>query len=54
MTREKLAILFTEWKTRYDADPEAFMDCEAFKGQPPEDYGEGAAIYFLWLQEQLG
>lgn len=47
------ASVFTEWKSRYDADPEVFQSCEAFKGQPPLDYGDGAARYFLWLLKDM-
>ena len=53
MTKEYLTLLFEEWKRRYDANPEAYQSCEAFKNDPPESYGEGAATYFLWLANEL-
>ena len=49
MTEEQAAVLFTEWKLRYDENPEAFSNCEAFQKTPPKTYGEAAARYFLWL-----
>ena len=53
MSKEELAIVFEEWKSRYDKNPEEYQSCEAFKADPPESYGEGAAVYFLWLMDQL-
>lgn len=49
MSKEELTYLFTDWKARYDENPEGFQDCPAFAADPPESYGEGAAVYFLWL-----
>lgn len=53
MDEGQLADVFTEWKTRYDADPDSYQSCAAFEKDPPRDYGTGAARYFLWLVEDM-
>lgn len=49
MTVKDLASVFTEWKGRYDANPDSYGNWEDFLADPPESYGEGAARYFLGL-----
>lgn len=53
MDEGQLADAFTEWKTRYDTDPDSFQGCAAFEKEPPRTYGDGAARYFLWLIEDM-
>lgn len=53
MTTEQLALVFEEWKRRYDADPNLFDSCEAFEKEPPKSYGDGAARYFEFLIDEL-
>lgn len=48
-----LADVFTEWKRRFDLDPDEFQTCEAFAGSPPLEYGEAAAAYFTWLRDEM-
>lgn len=48
-----MAAVFTEWKARYDADPNLFDSCEVFQAAPPKDYGDAAARYFLWLAQEM-
>ena len=54
MTVEWAAVLFEEWKRRYDANPEGYMTCAQFKADPPQSYGEGAARYFFELDAEMG
>lgn len=53
MNEAELSTVFTEWKTRYDADPSTFQDCPTFEAEPPKTYGEGAARYFIWLTNDM-
>lgn len=53
MTHKQLAAVFEEWKRRYDEDPEAYQNHEAFLADPPDSYGDGAATFFLWLIADL-
>lgn len=53
MNEISAAIVFEEWKKRYDENPDLFPTCEEFAANPPKSYGDGAARYFLWLFDQL-
>jgi hypothetical protein len=47
---QTLDAAFTQWKSDYDADPEAFASHADFVADPPASYGERATRYlFLYL-----
>lgn len=54
MSQAWMAVLFEEWKRRYDADPDEFMNCNQFEADPPATYGEAAARYFWNLDHEMG
>lgn len=55
VTVDALAAVFTEWDRRYREDPEGYESDVArlLRGQEPEEYGDGAAAYFVELAAEL-
>lgn len=53
MTEEIAVALFTEWKRRYDEDPESFYSDEEWKGFEPPTYGQLCASFFMKLWEEM-
>jgi len=49
VTRIRMAGVFTEWVRRYTDDPEGFAE----DWGDPEDYGYGAADYFIALAFEM-
>lgn len=52
-TTARIAIIFGEWQRRYREDPDAFMADWQIAAEGIEEYGEGAAHYFLKLGAEL-
>lgn len=52
-TTARVAIIFSEWQRRYRDEPDAFMADWEMAAEGIEEYGEGAARYFLKLGAEL-
>ena len=51
LTKKEVAAVFSEWKHRYDQNPEAFN--EEWQSLNDVNYGIQASEYFLKLLEEL-
>lgn len=52
-TKARIAIIFGEWQRRYREEPDAFMADWEIAAEGVEEYGVGAARYFLKLGAEL-
>jgi hypothetical protein len=52
-TQEQLIAVFTEWKRRYDSEPEKFQPLREFLIEEPASDGEEATPYFLTLLKEI-